>query len=238
VLLFVGFGVLGLKWLKEILRTAAYTILLPPPPAPGIAYPPAPPMPAPVAEPVEALLARYEKMLAAKAPAALAALQPALSDAQIDAVESRHGFKLTPDLRALYRWHNGERASATEVFPDHRFVPLDEAAAARDAVRQQVIGLIVDAAGDGYYYDPSRTEAQGSFFFNFAEDGAYTFYPAFRNYLAGVIEGQEKGAFGLGPGGAKTKDFSKADAVWRRYGTSNAPPAPQQGEGGDGDEPE
>ena len=258
--LFLGFGVLGLKLTNDFLRTLVVDSLLPPPLPPQVAYPPAPPMPARVGEPVESLLRRYENMLAAKAPAALAALQPGLSDAQIDALEAKHGFKLTPDLRALYRWRNGEPPNApTEIFPNHRFVPLDEAVASRDGLRQQVkaqsqdqqrvyatyaghrdpwLGLIVDAAGDGHHFDPTRSEAEGSFFFNFAEDGTYTYYPAFRNYLAAVIEGHMKGAFALDPRGSDTKNFFKADEMWRRYGASNYPAAPEQGDAGNADEAE
>ena len=214
------------------------------PPA-GVLYPPAPPMPPAVAEPVETLLARYEKMLAAKAPAALAALRPGLTDAQIDALESKHGFKLTPDLRALYRWRNGEPPNGpTQIFPDHQFVGLDDSVAARDVVRRQVkaqtpaqqetyevfaghrdawLDVFPDGAGDGYFFDPGRTEAGGSFFFSFAETGSYTFYPAFRNYLAAVIEGHEKGVFAFGTRGAYTVDFEKAEALWGRYGAASGP---------------
>ena len=243
--LVLGFGLIGLKLTNDFLRTAVLRSVLPPPLPPEVAYPPAPAMPKPTTEPVEALLARYEKMLADQAPAALAALQPGLSDAQIDALEAKHGFKLTPDLRALYRWRNGERRnSRTQVFPSHRFVPLDEAVPSRDGLRQQVkagspdeqkvyaayaghrdpwLGLIVDAAGDGYFFDPTRSEAEGSFFFCFAEDGSYTYFPAFRSYLAAVVEGHEQGAFGLGLGGTSTKDFYKAEAIWSRHGASNRP---------------
>ena len=206
-------------------------------------YPPAPKMPAPVATSVEDLLARYEKILASGAPKVLAALQPGLSDAQIDELEAKHAFKLTPDLRALYRWRNGTpRNVALDAFPDHAFVPLEDAIAERDAVVQQVkaqskaqqatyaayaghrdpwLGLIVDGAGDGHFYDPQRTEAQGSFFFSFAEDASFTFYPAFRNYLAGVIDGYDQSVFGFGAQGAETVDFEKAQTLWDRYGAAN-----------------
>jgi cell wall assembly regulator SMI1 len=206
-------------------------------------YPPAPTMPAPVATSIEELLARYEKLLAAAAPNVLSSLQPGLTDAQIDALEAKHGFKLTPDLRALYRWRNGTpRNVVMNAFPDHGFAPLEEAIADRDAVVQQVkgltkaqqatyaayaghrdpwLGLIVDAAGDGHFYDPRRTEAQGSFFFHFAEDASYTFYPAFRNYLAETIDGHEGGVYKFGDFGAETADFVKAQTLSDKYGAAN-----------------
>jgi hypothetical protein len=62
----------------------------------------------------------------------------------------------------------------------------------------------VDLAGDGYFYDPGRSEAQGWFFFCFAEDGSYVFFRAFRNYLAAVVEGEKTNVFTGGPGGVDT----------------------------------
>ena len=212
-------------------------------PSPAQMYPDAPPMPAVVAEPPDVLLARFEGMLAQQAPQVLASLQPGLSDAQIDALEAKHQFKLTPDLRALYRWRNGSaRDAKLAVFAEHRFAPLEEAIAKRDALRQQRqsapadqrklddalighrdawLGLIEDAAGDGYFFDPVRSEAQGSFFFCFAEDTTYVFFPAFRNFLAATIAGHESGALKFGPRGAETKDFGEAQKLWLRFGAPN-----------------
>jgi hypothetical protein len=123
-------------------------------------------------------------------------------------------------------------------------MPLELALANRDELRRQVkdgtpeqqkaysayaghrdswVGLIVDAAGDGHYFDPSRSESEGSFFFCFAEDGSYVFYPAFRNYLAAVVEGQKAGIFVAGPHGVDTTDFVKAQELWCRYGASPKP---------------
>jgi hypothetical protein len=119
-------------------------------------------------------------------------------------------------------------------------VPLDEALATRQAVLDQVaagspaqqqayatfaghrdawLGLIADGAGDGCFFDPARSEKEGSFFFCFAETGDYVFYPAFRNYLAAVIDGHEAGVFRFGNRGA---DFARAESLWGRYGARNA----------------
>jgi cell wall assembly regulator SMI1 len=211
-------------------------------PTPEQMYPKAPPMPPPVATPISEMLGRFEKLLAQRAPSVLASLQPGLSDAEIDALESKHGFKLTPDLRALYRWRNGSVSGTTlAAFPDHHFISLPDAVAERDIVIQQVkqqtpeqqkmyaafagyrekwLGIVVDAAGDGYFFDPERAEADGSFFFHFAEDAAYDFFPAFRNYLAGVLEGHESGIFTFGQFGAQTADFEKAQDIWNRHSAS------------------
>jgi cell wall assembly regulator SMI1 len=224
-------------------RTKGIALFLPTP-SPAQLYPPAPPMPAVIADSADHLLAKYEQIIKERSPALLAALQPGLTDAEIDALESKDGFKLPADLRALYRWHNGAAPSATtaDVFPDHRFIPLDQAIANRDSLRKQVksgtsaeqrvyatfaghrdpwLGLIVDPAGDGYFFDPARTEPQGSFFFCFAEDGSYVFFPAFRNYLAAVIQGIQSGTFTFGTLGAETKDFEKAQALFLQFGAAN-----------------
>ena len=213
-----------------------------PVPSPEEMYPPAPPMPPAVSTPAEDLLAKYEAFLKAKAPAVFAALRPGLSDAQIDALEARHGLKLTGDLRALYKWRDGTPTAANvDAFPNHHFVPLDDALTQRTVLRNQVkratpvqqqayarfaghsdawVGLIVDGAGDGHFYDPGRSEAEGSFFFCFAEDGDYTFYPAFRNYLAAVVAGADAGVFTAGPLGVATADLAKAEQLYQQFGTT------------------
>ncbi len=84
--------------------------------------------------------------------------------------------------------------------------------------RESWLGLIVDHAGDGYFLDPNRLESQGSFFFCFLEDGSYVFYPAFRNYLAAIIEGRETGIFVFDSKGVTTTDFVKAQGLWLKYG--------------------
>src|SRR5262245_44368539 len=107
------------------LRSSLITAMLP---SGGATYPSAPAMPAVVATPVEELLSQHEAFLKSNVPTAHAALQPGLSDAEIDAIENQHSFKLTADLRALYRWHNGTAPGANvDAFPNHQFVPLDVA---------------------------------------------------------------------------------------------------------------
>jgi cell wall assembly regulator SMI1 len=234
--IFLAFVVLAVVLLR-VVGTSMVGWLLP---SPEGMYPTAPAMPPVVSTRVEDLLSQYEAFLKSKAPAVFSALQPGLSDSEIDALEARHGLKLTPDLRALYRWHNGTPRSANvQAFPNHEFVPLDVALANRDALRKQVdagtpqqrqayeafaghrdawVGVIVDLAGDGYFFDPGRSESQGSFFFGFAEDGSYVFYPAFRNYLAAVVEGQKAGVFMGGARGVDTADFVKAQELWQRFG--------------------
>ena len=207
-------------------------------------YPQAPTMPPIVVTPVEELLSQYETFLKVKAPVVFASLQPGLTDSEIDVMEQKYSLKLPPDIRALYRWRNGTASTANvEAFPDHRFVPLDVALATRDIDQHQAkvapvlqrlayrivaghrdswIGLIVDAAGDGHYFDPNRSESQGSFFFCFAEDGRYVFYPAFRNYLAAVVECQKSALFASGPLGVSTADFLRTQKIWLKYGASPA----------------
>jgi hypothetical protein len=110
-----------------------------PVPSPEEMYPPAPAMPPAVSTPIEDLLSQHEAFLKSKAPRVFSSLQPGLSDAEIDALETKHGLKLTSDLRALYRWRNGTPPGANvDAFPNHRFVPLDVALTNRDDLRKQV----------------------------------------------------------------------------------------------------
>ncbi len=212
-------------------------MLLPPP---GELYPRAPAMPPAVPETVEDLLGRFERILRDRAPEVFASMQRGLTDARIDALQSKHKFVLPQDLRALYRWRNGStRDSRLAVFADHRFVALDEALRTRDALRGQLraatrvqrlfyapyvghrdqwLGLIVDVAGDGYFFDPGRSEDEGSFFFCFAEDGSYWFFPTFRNFLAATIARHDSGVFRFASHGAETVDHVRAHKLWHRYG--------------------
>jgi cell wall assembly regulator SMI1 len=205
-------------------------------------YPAAPPMPAPVSTPMSELLARYDAFLRDKAPRVYAELQPGLTDSDIDQLEQKYNLKLTADLRALYRWRNGsKRNSMLAIFPDaNQLIPLDVALNNRDIMRREIeapdgvpqalnrvflgqrgswVGVIEDFMGDGYFFDPRRTEAQGSFFYCSKELG-YVFYPRFANYLAAVVQGQKAGVYRAGPRGIETSDFEKAIRLMRRYGAT------------------
>ena len=237
VIALLAIVILGVTAVAILLRTIGFNMLIPPA---GVLYPPAPAMPTAMPQGIDDFLARFERILSEQAPRVLSSLQAGLTDVQIDEIEVKHSFKLPPDLRALYRWRNGTARNFTlDAFPGHRFVPLDEALAEREVVRQQVksssliqqqafaalaghrhawLGVIVDLAGDGYFFDPGRTEDCGSFLLCFAEDANYIFYPAFRNFLAAIIEGHGSGVFGFGDLGAETIDFQRAEAIWLRFG--------------------
>ena len=73
----------------------------------------------------------------------------------------------------------------------------------------------MDLAGDGYFFDPGRSEAEGSFFFCFAEDGSHVFFPTFRNFLAATIAGHESGVMRFASHGAETVDYVRAHKLWR-----------------------
>jgi cell wall assembly regulator SMI1 len=212
--------------------------------------PPAAAMPAVVPETMDELLAKLDAVLLAKAPAVAAALRTGLTDAQIDALEQQGGFKLTDELRALYRWHNGMPATGAggtpaEFIPIHRFLPLDEAVQEHAIIRQQVQNLSLlqramhgtfaghrdgwvtvfdDGAGDGYFYDPDRRDRPGHFFYSFAEDVSYEYFPSLRNFLAGVIECYESDVYYPAAGRpGLDADYAKAAAMWARYAAAANP---------------
>jgi cell wall assembly regulator SMI1 len=210
----------------------------------GKMYPKAPAMPRVVDKTVAELLAEHEAFLTEKGRGVLGAMQAGLSDSEIDALETKYGVKLPADLRALYRWRNGTpQRGNVDAFPDHWFVALDEALKQRVQLRKDVknasfvqrqayamfaghrdswVDVFSDMAGDGYFFDPQRKEVDGSFFFCFAEDGWYVFFPSVRNYLAAVVEGEKSGIFDLGKQGVGTKDFTKAQNLWMKYGATPA----------------
>jgi cell wall assembly regulator SMI1 len=191
-------------------------------------------LPPVVSETTEQLLARLQALLETNAPIVTKSLQPGLSDTQISELEGNGGFRLSPDIRALYRWHNGTATNTTVgLLPGHRFIPLAEAVAERALMRQQSgaafnvfaghregwLHVLDDGAGDGYFYDPERTDAQGAFFFHFAEAGYYVWFPSLRNFLAGVIECYQSQAVKVAADGKSVdEDAVRMENIWSRFG--------------------
>jgi hypothetical protein len=103
----------------------------------------------------------------------------------------RAGSTSPPDLRALYRWHDGIGTNSTVgLLAGQRVLPLDEAGRERARVGQRVasapareraasyvlaghrtggVQILDDGAGGGYFYDPNRSDAESAFFYHFAE---------------------------------------------------------------------
>jgi len=183
-------------------------------------------LPPVVGQTIEQLLARLQAVLETNMPIVAQALQPGLSDAQIAALEAQGGFRLSDDLRALYRWRNGIGTNSTVgLLAGQRFVPLDEIVRERAVVVDQVksapmhqraafsvfaghradwVQILDDGAGDGYFYDPKRLDAEGAFFHHFAEVGYYLWFPSVRNFLAGVIECYENRAIKVAADAGRT----------------------------------
>lgn len=197
-----------------------------------------------VSQATEPLLARLQAVLEGKAPLVVAALQPGLSDAQISALEARGGFHLADDVRALYRWYNGMASNNTVgLLAGQRFVPLDEVVRERELAGQQAasesgvqqaafaifaghkagwIQILSDGAGDGYFYDPARADADGAFFHHFAELGDYVWFPSVRNFLAGVIECYESQAVRIAADGKSLdEDIGRTEEIWQRFAESS-----------------
>ena len=193
-------------------------------------------LPQVVAETTEQLLARLQATLETNAPVVARALQPGLSDVQISELETQGDFRLSGDLRALYRWHNGQPTNSTVgLLPGQRFVPLAEVVAERALIgpqssvaftvfaghRKSWLQVLDDGAGDGYFYDPERPDAQGAFFFHFAEVGHYIWFPSLRNFLSGVIESYQTQAVKVATDGKSLdEDSDRTEKIWSRLGKS------------------
>lgn len=205
-------------------------------------YPAAPPMPPVVTTPMSTLLSEYESFLMKEAPHVIASLQPALTVDEITEFESKYDIALSPDLRELYQWRNGTPANVTaNAFPYLWFVPLDTALRGRSAKHRQLeqldprlreiqdewishtypwIGVILDPAGDGYYFDPERQESEGSFF-HFSATGPYVFYPSVRNYIAEVVEQLRTEQLYSEESGIASRilSYQEEEAIINRFGT-------------------
>lgn len=207
-------------------------------------YPKPRALPPVVGQSADQLFSRLQALLETNAPIVAQSLQPGLSDAQISALESQGGFLLSADLRALYHWHNGISTNSTVgLLPGHRFLPLDVMVRERALYHQHLasatlvqraasavfaghrkgwLQVLDDGAGDGYFYDPKRTDAEGSFFMHFAETGYYVWFPSFRNFLAGVIECFETGAVKIAPDTRSLDENSaQTQKIWERLGKAS-----------------
>jgi len=206
-------------------------------------YPKPRQLPPVVSQSTSELLARLQSVLESNAPAVARSLQPGLTDAQIGELEAQGGFQLTGDLKALYRWHNGMTSNSTVgLLPGQKFVPLDEVVLIRRLNGEQLasvptvqraafsafaghtkgwVHIVDDGAGDGFFYDPKRTEAEGAFFGHFAETGDYSWFPSLRNFLAGVIECYESRVVRVAADGENLDaDFVRLQQVWERLAES------------------
>jgi cell wall assembly regulator SMI1 len=205
----------------------------------SIFYPQPTHLPENVHDDLATTLHRFEVALAAHAPDVLATLQPGLTDDEISAIESNYRLCLSDDVRAFYRWRNGTLPdSPHHLIAGHSFLPLDRAAQARAEIQRQSstapliqriaysvlaghrtnwLPMLDDFCGDGYFYDPGRRRKDGSFFYHFAENREYRFFPSLRNFLAGAAECYETGIYQIGRRSGAQEDFEKSFPLWRRY---------------------
>jgi cell wall assembly regulator SMI1 len=83
---------------------------------------------------IDRVLSQLESWLKTDYRAAHGSLQPGLSDAAIDALLQGWPYKLSDDVRALYRWHDGFEDAGVELLPGLSFLPLAEALALGSAL--------------------------------------------------------------------------------------------------------
>jgi cell wall assembly regulator SMI1 len=205
-------------------------------------YPAPSAMPAAVTDDVQTALRRLESALRKYSPKLLDQLQPGLSEEEISSIESAHRLRLTDDLKALYRWRNGSPPDSQAcLIPGHRFLPLQESLELRDGMRRDVASqtfvqrilfeafaghrtgwmtVLDDRAGDGYFYDQSRDRGGGYFFYHFAEDGRYRFFPSLANFLVGVAECYEARIYSFDRVGQLNEDYEQSFALWPRYASA------------------
>ena len=72
------------------------------------------------------LLAQLEGALNAVEPRVLEDFHPGLTDAEMDAHMARFNYVLPDDLRALYRWRNGQKQGASFLGSLWRMTPLGD----------------------------------------------------------------------------------------------------------------
>src|SRR5881394_3336293 len=85
-------------------------------------------------EPItSALIERVDRWLAAQRPDYYTRLQPGVTDAALDAFESRFSLRLPESFRAFYRWRNGQEPTCSTSLQDNRmFSSLEEITETKD----------------------------------------------------------------------------------------------------------
>jgi cell wall assembly regulator SMI1 len=155
-------------------------------------------------------------------------LQPGISESRLAEIEARLGYPIDPDVKALYRWHDG-LASGTELFPGYEFLSLEQALQTNTDLAQAYaekglgplmaseaswLTLFPDPAGDGYYYDYRAEYARGGIFFNFRESGYFIYFPSLKNLLSAIIDCYRQGVYK----GTETTDFAAEQQILQSYG--------------------
>ena len=209
-------------------------------------YPKAPPMPAVVMTPMEQLLKELEIEMRTKTPDVLKSFLPGLHDFEIDRIEQGAGIKLPPDIRKLYKWHNGQRSKGIAgPIPGHRFIPLQEAVEEKNNQwrknheenrarrvllnsfikhRKTWLPIFEDISGDGYFYDVAKNEARGAVFYCFAETNTYVFFPSIRNLLAGTLKCYKNNIFKIVTYDNQTTledEYYQSRTIWQEFGTAS-----------------
>ena len=123
------------------------------------------------------------------------------------------------------------------LLPGQRFLPLEQCVAERALVRQQSgaafavfaghrkswVHVLDDGAGDGYFFDPERTDAAGAFFYHMGESGYYVWFPSFRNFLSGAIDCYETRCVRLSADGKNLdEDGPGTEKIWQRLAKASA----------------
>jgi cell wall assembly regulator SMI1 len=71
---------------------------------------------------------KLDSHIATLRPEFYASLQPPLNDNAINILEEKYNIKIPSDLRALYKWKNGQGDHCYEAFVNNStFIPLDQA---------------------------------------------------------------------------------------------------------------
>jgi cell wall assembly regulator SMI1 len=155
-------------------------------------------------------------------------LLPGISEARLAEIEAGLGFPINPEVKALYRWHDG-LAAGRELFPGYEFLSLEQAvqtnADLAQAYAKKGLGPLMaseatwlimfpDPAGDGYYYDYRAEYPRGGIFFNFRESGYFIYFPSLRNLLSAIIDCYRQGVYK----GTETTDFAREQQILQSYG--------------------
>lgn len=206
-------------------------------------YPIATRMPSAASESFAEILRQLDSRIEEHAPKTFAALRPGLAQSEIATIKKEYGIRLTDEMCELYAWHDGiSLDSSQSFFSIQSFAPLEDLAKSERLKKQDLanatllqrafhwvfcghrknwIDLFPDAAGDGYFVDPTRKPNRGSVFYNFNEMGDYRFYPSLTNLMLAISECYDAGLYDSGRNASTESAIEKENGIHEKYGTSH-----------------
>ncbi|MDO5638959.1 MAG: SMI1/KNR4 family protein [Neisseria sp.] len=155
---------------------------------------------------MQEIIQKLDKYLLALRPEYYSELNEPLDDAQLDKLEEHYRIEIPKDLRALYKWKNGQKQTCYESFVNNSaFMPLHEALATAAELSSMIgfdfeienwwneswIPIFQNGGGDSICYDLKGifTEQKGQLIeFWHTDNDRNVIAPTLETFFSKIIE--------------------------------------------------